>query len=448
MCMSGPFRDKVVAELEKVVGTNDSPRRPKASWELGVMLLSRFANPDASINQGLNLILQAAQEGDIRAKALYHQLYEAYGRSCPCSEDARLRRLGEAASEGNQIALSELRHLDPPSVVAAQAANARRYFRSTAETGVSPLHQAAASGRKDEVSAFLDSSESTINTRDAEGNTPLILACRFGQLETALLLLDRGANAAARNDFGENVLHYAWCFSTEEVPSVVTRLVSGGASLHDISSRIVPASELDLLPVLPGTPLERVAGRLRCDLVRLFVEKGDLLKISNGRLARRLLLWGLRLHDAELVDYLLEACIYNPSRYKKTLAPIIKTKWLHRGQERTMLEAACAGWISEASLGSHYPLRFWLACRHGSTWKQAVYASVEQLISFRGSGNEPWLTEEDVNKSMEWAVHESLYDAFLALLKCKVEMTPNLRSQLIDTSQLWWKIHEINASIM
>lgn len=458
--MNGPFKDALVASLDRIIRTDD-PRSPKALWELGVIFTSHFAGPDSSIEEGLQFIQNSAEAGDPRAKALCHRLHEAFGsqRLGKMTERQHIQWLEEAAQVGHQSALEDLRRLSPSSAIKAQALHAARFYEPLDDDDVSAitatkvistrgdlaLHRAAATGRIDQIEALLQVSDIEVNARNMEGDTPLIAACRFGQLKAVLLLLDYGADASIRNSFGENALHYAWCFNTTQSEIVVRRLISSGAQVSDTSNRKIVREDLDLLPILPGTALERAAGRARLDLVLLFLEHDNLLAPSNGALARRMLLWSLRLHDTDLQEYLVDSCLLDPATYDPNLAPMSKTTWLHRGEQRSLLDAACIGWVSNGGAGCNVPTRFWFACRHGKAWKPVVYSSIVRLMGFLG-GSLPDV-EKYVNMSIKWAFRSSLYDAFTALLRFKFESTPGRTARMYEFEALTWK-SENNFSVM
>jgi uncharacterized protein len=65
--------------------------------------------------------------------------------------------------------------------------------------GWSPLHYAATGPRSEAVALLLDRG-ATIDSRAPNGNTPLMMAARYGTEDSVRLLLARGADLRLRND--------------------------------------------------------------------------------------------------------------------------------------------------------------------------------------------------------------------------------------------------------
>ena len=72
-----------------------------------------------------------------------------------------------------------------------------------------PFHYAARSAALLPVMAAMLASGARLDARDDKGDTPLIQACFKGAVQVAEWLMQRGASAAATNQFGENCLHAA-----------------------------------------------------------------------------------------------------------------------------------------------------------------------------------------------------------------------------------------------
>ncbi|CZR60275.1 uncharacterized protein PAC_10171 [Phialocephala subalpina] len=458
--LAGSIKDFIVQNLEAVAGSNDT-RSSMASWELGVIYLSHFADPDSSIENGLGYIRRSAELGDPRAKALAHRLHEAFDSRCiqEIPHHTRLEWLQDAVCAGSPVATAELTGLDSSLAEKARASHAAFCYDAVrsdiadkwdasvlvSERGDTALHQFAATGRVSDVESLLTNDLIDIDARNEDGETPLLSACRFGQSETALLLMHNGVDASIVNNLGENGLHFAWCFDTASSVKVVEKLITNGASLEakSIARYVIPG--LDLLPITSGTPIQRAAARRRLDLVLLFQEYENNIDPGNGNTARRMLVWALRLHDTELLEFMLSFSTHHESR-RDDLTQISDTKWLYRGEQLSLLGAGCAGWVSGTQNGCDLPLRFWLACSFGKAWRSVIRASFDILVEFLKT--EHIDLERSIDDAILWAFRESQYDTMTTLLHLKFEKTDGLRSRLPRHDVLNWTLDAINLSII
>jgi ankyrin repeat protein len=98
---------------------------------------------------------------------------------------------------------------------------------STAKTSPSsaansPLMVAVKGGQTDSVKALLSGKDVDVNMVDADGNTPLIEAARFGHDEIARLLIAHGADLQAKNKDGDTALMLAVRNGHQDVVKVLT----------------------------------------------------------------------------------------------------------------------------------------------------------------------------------------------------------------------------------
>jgi hypothetical protein len=90
------------------------------------------------------------------------------------------------------------------------------------------IHNAAGYGSLKEIQRFLASGVE-VDSIDADGDTPLLRACRFGQHLAARLLINKGASVNASTRNGRSSLHVA---SVCDCPELVELLLDEGAHLE------------------------------------------------------------------------------------------------------------------------------------------------------------------------------------------------------------------------
>ena len=103
---------------------------------------------------------------------------------------------------------------------------------------------AAALGRTDQLKVMLDRGEAALQERSPDGWTPLHLAAFFGHRETAAMLIDRGADMAARsdNEIANTPLHAALAGGRGAVAEL---LVERGADVNAVANGLRPLDIAD-----------------------------------------------------------------------------------------------------------------------------------------------------------------------------------------------------------
>ncbi|KAK3742095.1 hypothetical protein QZH41_017551, partial [Actinostola sp. cb2023] len=129
----------------------------------------------------------AAENGDIDC---VKALAEANPLNISDTDDTNTTPLHEAAKKGHRNVCKYLMRLGAD----VTSKDSNRW---------TPLHHAASSGHVRTVEALLQSKTvgcgQTIDEGDSEGNTPLIIAARNGQVDVVRFLVEREANLAIRN---------------------------------------------------------------------------------------------------------------------------------------------------------------------------------------------------------------------------------------------------------
>src|SRR6185437_13774327 len=114
----------------------------------------------------------------------------------------------------------------------------------------------------------------SIETRDYDGNTPLILAASFGQIEITQFLLDRGAQVDVRDNEGYTALNFAACACAQATMrptyDILNLLLDRGAKIDTQSNDGTTA----LMSAALGFEIENA---------ELLIKRGANLRIKNKK---------------------------------------------------------------------------------------------------------------------------------------------------------------------
>ncbi|KAL7651567.1 hypothetical protein ACMYSQ_008912 [Aspergillus niger] len=142
------------------------------------------------------------------------------------------------------------------------------------------LHLAASAGKIEAIETLLNTFPSfSIDQRNDKGETPLLYACRSGQQETVLRLLELGADAAITAANGESCLHWLVSFNDTEICPIGDGLIRGGAKLRVYTRDRVGYSQLraniDVAFQFPGTPLNWAVHHNRPCIIKYILHKAS-----------------------------------------------------------------------------------------------------------------------------------------------------------------------------
>ena len=467
--VSGVIKDQIVEGLHKIVSSGlADPRYSQALFELGAFCMSRYNSPTASRSEGLQYLWLAAESGDMRARALYGRLQRVYGcKAHPRYLQLRLSWLSSAASAGSQIALDELVNIDPvmaDTALKEYAANEiKRVFSGALyRSPESPhdahdlpddnqenyegsinfqIHCAAAIGSVDVLRWLLNERPDLVNVPNTLGDTPLVSACRFGQLKTVLVLLERSADASISNSVNENAFHFLWRFESSKARALFLRLVTAGAKPEDEAHFSQYGDEWDLVPKLLGTPIERLVCYNRLDLVQLFTTQRRAVTPRHKDQLRRLFLLAVRLHHSEMQKFLIRYATELHVDLNINHQSSDKAKWHFKGCQRSYLDAAVLGWVKQTSTGLDVPVEFWQVCYHGESWLDAMKATINMCLY---AGDNMHIDERLLDDTISLAIAERSYPAFEHLFHLKISVTDGTHARLQSLERLCWRLQEVD----
>jgi ankyrin repeat protein len=106
------------------------------------------------------------------------------------------------------------------------------FFEEGDGEGLTWLHYAANNGSYEAVQLLLQRNEADINCLTRSGGwSPLWMACAAGHFETAMLLLENGADPKISSEIGTSCLHHLLSFDSHRVEAVVNALLDRGAEI-------------------------------------------------------------------------------------------------------------------------------------------------------------------------------------------------------------------------
>lgn len=149
-----------------------------------------------------------------------------------------------------------------------------------------------------------------VNYQDADGRTPLLLACLYGNIEAARLLLSQGANAALASRTGQNTFHCLAYIEPSEQERLAKELLGAGAdpnSKVSLGYSIGGASTATFQDVsmMHGTPLHHAIVNNSVVAVEALLSCGADVLLENAEYLTPLALAACA-HCPEILDLLIQ----------------------------------------------------------------------------------------------------------------------------------------------
>jgi ankyrin repeat protein len=159
------------------------------------------------------------------------------------------------------------------------------------------------------------STSDTINYRDADGRTPLLLACLYGNLEAARLLLSQGANAALASHTGQGVFHCLPYIDPSAQSEFAKELLEAGANPNSTITlgwkiRGTSSATYPQVSMVHGAPLHHAILNNSLSTVEVLLSCGaDVLLEDSGYLTPLAL--AASVHCPEILDVLIQSANTN-----------------------------------------------------------------------------------------------------------------------------------------
>jgi len=135
------------------------------------------------------------------------------------------------------------------------------------------IHDAVYAGDLNKVKALLEVDPNLLESKDNDGSTPLHIACLKNQVAITNLLIDKGANVNARDNWNHTPLHNAMGVFGQDI-NLIRHLIAEGADVNAQGNR-------------GETPLEwSAADRGNLEVTRLLIDNGaDINLCAKGAIS-------------------------------------------------------------------------------------------------------------------------------------------------------------------
>ena len=382
------------------------------TWHVALFQL-RGIGCSTDAKQALSTLDDAIRRGDWKAMATTKRLYDALDIHPPGSLDRDrspvLKRFvgyewGTPPTRLMKVPPNEVlskRHGLPSLEEFVQRFKGKKFFKSEShenlpfiendvmqEMGNNLMHAAAAYGLLDDIKNIYGQQHAEINKQNIYGETPLLLACRYGYVEIIDFLLDCNADATLSTLLGESPIYWLDSIAADEVDRIARRLFTDRSPLQYITGKsegVQPAitHELFLLTAghVYGSPILRAIGNQdRLSFEVLCRISMDRLKALDEHDRMYAMLIQILLHPLQLASGL------HLHEYVESL--LVTAVDMIRGFEYIEKQQFGSIWLPmirtdivtlQALDMTHHIERL---CLHGSKWKEAMTRTIDVLSSY------------------------------------------------------------------
>lgn len=185
-----------------------------------------------------------------------------------------------------------------------------------ARRDVADLHMAAQIGTCGDALATIIANYlggAGINTKDELGNTPLITACRYGRFETALALIERGADPQILGPRKIGPIHFLSSFRKAQQQQIADALVDHGAHVNVLAEGLgleddlfISSPLLILTSEISGSPLHLAVLENNLSAVQILLKLGADPLLNNREFISPLSL-AANLNCSEILELFLDS---------------------------------------------------------------------------------------------------------------------------------------------
>lgn len=459
----GPHSDMALvasAILKSLLHLSTSTGSPRAYFQAALCYLVGFGNRK-DLGEALNCMTKAASSGCSQARGLLKRTQLLHSIAEPdtsplnpagdrgmddllefdvlldgsCSDggpdllDLEKEWLVQAALEGSWVAAEDLNSEDLALHANSMRLNHARLGRTLhleEETDL-VVHNAVIRGDIHTLTCLLESRSDVVDLRNSRGETPVMRALTFGQVEMANMLLEHGAHLGASDEKGVRPLHWVAALNKTGIKAVSDKL---RWATHGLASHV----PLDYSPhwgarLEPGTPLDwAVDVRNHAAVAFLLALEASPRIETLGRSSALHRAAGR--HDHELCRLLLRADPHMPfdSTGKSPLAYALGMEF---AVERSLIQIQARGALTRV---------LDLLCKHyqadpayvGSLGENALYYSVRQGTSRTTTELVQWLNDNEPDP-LNYVTCKTGQNRWSALRRAVYSGNPDVLGSLCDS---------------